>query len=100
MTNTNANLDQQNAEHRMAAVLPEEAVDHYPDPFHDAEAYEGGGWGGDGSGVDDFADYNANEVDDYANEGEDYANEGEDYANEGEDEGCWDSGGEDAGWDG
>ena len=26
------------------------------------------GWPGDGSGTDDLADYNANEVDDYANE--------------------------------
>jgi hypothetical protein len=26
------------------------------------------GWPGDGSGTDDFADYNANEVDDYRNE--------------------------------
>lgn len=29
------------------------------------------GWGGDGSGEDDFADYNANEADDYRNEGYD-----------------------------
>jgi hypothetical protein len=29
------------------------------------------GWPGDGSGTDDFADYNANEADDYRNEGED-----------------------------
>lgn len=27
------------------------------------------GWPGDGSGMDDFADYNANEANDYANEG-------------------------------
>lgn len=27
------------------------------------------GWPGDGSGEDDFADYNANEADDYGNEG-------------------------------
>ena len=31
--------------------------------------YDGGGWAGDGSGTDDFADYNANEADDYRNEG-------------------------------
>ena len=35
----------------------------------EAEAYDGGGWPGDGSGTDDLADYNANEADDYANEG-------------------------------
>jgi hypothetical protein len=35
--------------------------------------YDGGGWGGDGSGTDDLADYNANEADDYRDEGcEDY----------------------------
>jgi len=32
------------------------------------EPYDGGGWPGDGSGTDDFADYNANEADDYQNE--------------------------------
>ncbi len=29
------------------------------------------GWPGDGSGMDDLADYNANEADDYADEGAD-----------------------------
>ena len=29
------------------------------------------GWPGDGSGMDDFADHNANEADDYRNEGAD-----------------------------
>jgi len=38
-------------------------------------AYDGGGWGGDGSGTDDLADYNTNEADDYANEGMDAYNE-------------------------
>lgn len=33
------------------------------------QPYDGGGWAGDGSGTDDFADMNANEADDYANEG-------------------------------
>lgn len=28
------------------------------------------GWPGDGSGLDDLADYNANEANDYRNEGE------------------------------
>jgi len=35
------------------------------------QPYDGweGCWGGDGSGMDDLADYNANEADDYAYEG-------------------------------
>ena len=36
------------------------------------EAYEYQGWAGDGSGEDDFADYNQNEADDYCNEGCDW----------------------------
>ena len=31
--------------------------------------YDGGGWGGDGSGTDDLADHNANEADSYRDEG-------------------------------
>jgi hypothetical protein len=45
--------------------------DSYLDSYYEDQnelAY--GGYPGDGSGEDDFADYNANEVDDYANEGE------------------------------
>jgi len=34
----------------------------------DEEPYDGGGWSGDGSGMDDLADYNANEADDYCDE--------------------------------
>lgn len=34
-------------------------------PIIEQEPYDGGGWPGDGSGTDDFADYNANEADDY-----------------------------------
>lgn len=34
-----------------------------------SDTYEHQGWPGDGSGEDDFADFNANEVDDYRNEG-------------------------------
>lgn len=36
----------------------------------DAQLYDGyeGQWPGDGSGMDDFADYNAAEADDYMNE--------------------------------
>jgi hypothetical protein len=69
VANPNSNLDAQDAAHRMAHIAPNEAIDHTPDPFHDAEAYDGGGWGGDGSGTDDFADMNANEADDYRDEG-------------------------------
>ena len=55
--NTNSNLDAQDAMHRLAHVAPDE------------QPYDGGGWGGDGSGTDDFADMNANEADDYRDEG-------------------------------
>ena len=55
--NDNSNLDAQNGAHRMAHVASDE------------QPYDGGGWGGDGSGTDDFADANANEADDYRNEG-------------------------------
>jgi len=53
---SNSNLDPQNESHRFAHITPEE------------QPYEGGGWPGDGSGADDFADYNANEVNDYCDE--------------------------------
>ena len=33
--------------------------------YEDEQPYDGGGWPGDGSGMDDFADYNANEGYDY-----------------------------------
>ena len=32
------------------------------------EPYDGGGWAGDGSGTDDFEDFNQMEADDYADE--------------------------------
>jgi len=35
------------------------------------EEFDNAGWPGDGSGEDDFADYNANEADDYRDEGVD-----------------------------
>jgi hypothetical protein len=35
----------------------------------EVEENEVHGWAGDGSGEDDFADYNANEADDYRDEG-------------------------------
>ena len=89
-------LDAQSAESRLAQVMPDEAIDHTPDPLYDAEAYERDiraaqgdepdahldaafeertelhdepqGWPGDGSGMDDLADMNANEADDYRDE--------------------------------
>lgn len=71
--NTNSNLDPQSPVAHLAHVAPDEAVDHTPDPLHDSEAYDGGGWPGDGSGADDLADMHANEADDYRDEGmEDY----------------------------
>lgn len=42
-------------------------------PQADAERFEEQaemGWPGDGSGLDDLADHNANEADDYAHEGD------------------------------
>ena len=35
------------------------------DKYGTTRPYDGGGWPGDGSGMDDFADYNANEGGDY-----------------------------------
>ncbi len=46
------------------------------DGYDEPEPYDGGGWAGDGSGTDDFADMNANEADDYRDEG---AEDGADY---------------------
>lgn len=37
----------------------------------DSDEYQSQSWPGDGSGEDDFADYNANEADDYRDEGYD-----------------------------
>ncbi len=54
------------------------------DNGHEYENEDFHGWPGDGSGEDDFADYNANEADDYANEGEDGACDGpEDFGFDG-----------------
>ena len=40
--------------------------EHYgDDKYGTTRPYDGGGWPGDGSGMDDFADYNANEGGDY-----------------------------------
>jgi len=48
--------------------------DQQLDSYYEAQTelpeqpYDGGGWGGDGSGTDDLADYNQNEVNDYNEE--------------------------------
>jgi len=65
--NTNSNLSAESAEARLAHVSYEE------------QPYEGAGFPGCGDGSDDFADYNANEADDYRDEGyEDSGAEAED----------------------
>lgn len=45
-------------------------IDNEDIAYEDSVSSETQGWPGDGSGVDDFADMNANEADDYRNEGE------------------------------
>jgi hypothetical protein len=55
-TNPNANLDPQDPLRELIQVQPEE-VHPEPQPFDGFE----GCWPGDGSGMDDFADFNAME---------------------------------------
>lgn len=43
-------------------------IEPQPDDCPEDRPYDGGGWPGDGSGTDDFADFNANEADDYQGE--------------------------------
>jgi len=82
--NPNSNLDAQSPVAHLAHIAPNE------------QPYDGGGWGGDGSGTDDLADYNANEADDYHDEG----NEHDDYGSEeSEADDYHDEGNEDAGLD-
>lgn len=45
--------------------------DSYLDSYWEDRNELAVGWPGDGSGTDDFADFSANEVDDYRNEGYD-----------------------------
>ena len=64
MNLTNANLNPQDESHRLAHVASNE------------QPHDGGGWPGDGSGADDFADYNASEADDYRDEPHMYPDDG------------------------
>lgn len=83
--NPNSQYSTEDSFRDMIHVEPQEALDTAGEPVpsdedgsgdSDAsinEDYEGYyerqyGWPGDGSGEDDFADMNANEVDDYQNE--------------------------------
>jgi len=64
----NSNLDPQDSNHRLAKIGSEEYYDEKPDfsqPTMD-DPYGGfeGCWPGDGSGMDDLADYNQMEGDD------------------------------------
>ena len=52
--NPNSNLDPQNETHDLAKVVPEELFDGFE-----------GQWPGDGSGMDDFVDFNALEGGDW-----------------------------------
>lgn len=64
ISNPFGQLDAQSIESHLAQVMPEEAIDHAPDPLHDAEAYSHEDDDGS-SGPDDLADMNANEANDY-----------------------------------
>jgi hypothetical protein len=63
----NEQLDPQNSEHELAHVSSEEMCDANDSRMYPGEENEAG-WPGDGSGMDDLADYNQNEAMDYANE--------------------------------
>lgn len=67
----NNELDPQNSEHELAHVSSEEVCDAHLEAqceermeIEDEPHY----WPGDGSGEDDFADFNQNEAADYINE--------------------------------
>ena len=64
----NSNLDPQNSEDRLARIGSEEYYDEKPNFSQSAiEPYDGfeGCWPGDGSGMDDLADFNQMEGCDY-----------------------------------
>jgi hypothetical protein len=67
-----SSLDAQNSEDRLAQIVSEENhSEAYSEDSHLESQYEERteeGWPGDGTGTDDFADYNQNEADDYLNE--------------------------------
>lgn len=63
--NPNSQIDKQDEVSRLAQVTTEETTGPNVDPAYDGW---GGCWAGDGSGMDDLADYNQNEAMDYCNE--------------------------------
>ncbi len=66
--NPNSNLDPQNPTHDLAKIGSEEYYDEKPSFSQSAmEPYDGFGgcWPGDGSGMDDLADFNQMEGYDY-----------------------------------
>jgi hypothetical protein len=67
----NEQLDPQNEIHSLAHVYSEEVFDGHLEAQYEERTEvmeELHGWPGDGSGEDDFADYNQNEANDYTNE--------------------------------
>ncbi|NBR06940.1 MAG: hypothetical protein EBT92_14355 [Planctomycetes bacterium] len=67
----NDKLDPQNEAHELAHMTAEEQIQEqkFMDEAREIrEADMARGWPGDGSGMDDFADYNQNEAMDYSNE--------------------------------
>ena len=67
----NERLDPQNEAHELAAMTVEEQIQEqkFMDEAREIrEADMARGWPGDGSGMDDLADYNQNEAMDYSNE--------------------------------
>lgn len=66
MNNTTETVEQIEAEYELA----QREIANNQDIARemDEQMHEYRGWAGDGSGEDDFADYNQNEADDYYNE--------------------------------
>ena len=65
--NPNSNLDPQSPDDRLAKIGSEEYYDEKPNFSSSTIAYDGfeGCWPGDGSGMDDLADFNQMEGNDY-----------------------------------